>query len=96
MEFACEVVWVALRSPSSFSVALTQENDAMNFFSEDRRRKTQTGWRPKNDEARLEFKKAVLGGGDEKQEDNLVSVQKDIVEAAGRVHTLPNLTGTEQ
>ena len=42
------------------------------------------GWRPKNDEARVEFKKAVLGGGDEKQEDNLVSVQKDIGEAPGK------------
>ena len=54
------------------------------------------GWRPKNDEARKENKKAVLGGGDEKQEDNLVSAQKDIGEAAGRVHTQPTVTGTEQ
>ena len=42
------------------------------------------GWRPENDEAKIEFKKAVLGGGDEKQEDNLVSVQKDIGETAGK------------
>ena len=38
----------------------------------------------------------MLGGGDEKQEDNVVSVQKDIGEAAGRVHTQRNVTGTEQ
>ena len=44
-----------------------------------------TGWRLKKDEAKIEFQKAVTDPKDDKQEENLVTIQKDLEEAAGKV-----------
>ena len=62
-----------------------QEYEAPNYFSARRRRKKWTGWRPKNDEAKIEFQKTVMGKEDDKQEENLGTLQKDIEENAGKV-----------
>ena len=50
------------------------------IFSLDRK-----GWRPVNDEAKIEFKKTVMNKEEEEQKEDLETMQKNIEEAAKRV-----------
>ena len=49
---------------------MIQETEAKNYSPEKKARKKWTGWRPKKDEAKIEFQKAVMRRKDEKQEEN--------------------------
>ena len=74
---------------------VVQEDETLNYFSA-RRRKRWTGWRPDNDEATIEFQKAVMDKNDDKQEENLETIEKCIEEAARNVaHTAQKLTETK-
>ena len=55
------------------------------------RRKKWTGWKPKNDEAKIEFQKAAMRREEEKQEENLGTIRKEIrVAAAKTAHSTKN------
>ena len=56
--------------------AVIQEDEVSNYFTARRRKKKWTGWRPKDDEAKIEFQKAVMRREDEKQEENLGTIEK--------------------
>ena len=55
------------------------------------RRTKWTGWKPKNDEAKIEFQKAAIRREEEKQEENLGKIRKEIrVAAAKTAHHTKN------
>ena len=65
--------------------AVIQEHEEMIYISEKKRTKKWTGWRPKNDEERIEVQKAVMEKGDEPPECNLISTQQEIEKAQSKV-----------
>ena len=55
------------------------------------RRKKWTGWKPRNDEAKIEVQNAAMRREEEKQEENLGTIRKEIrVAAAKTAHSTKN------
>ena len=70
---------------------MTQEDDEQNFFlrKKEKKRKGYAGWRPRDDEAKTEFKKATMcKKDDDEKEGELETIQRSIEEAAKKIaHT---------
>ena len=71
-----------------------QEDEASNYLSA-RRRKKWIGWRPKDDEAKNEFQKALMGRKDENQEENLEMIQHSSEKASRNVARSTKKTNTK-
>ena len=71
--------------------AAIQKHEASKNFLARRRRKKWTGWRPKNDEATIEFQETVMNKENEGHEENLETIQKSTEEAAGSVALTTNI-----
>ena len=55
----------------------------------ERRKRRWAGWRPLNDEAKLDFKEAVMKKKEEDQQEDLETIQKSTEEAATKVEHPP-------
>ena len=57
----------------------------LRILCEEKKKEEKDRMEDKNDEAKIEFQKAVMRKEDEKQEEKLATIQKDMEEAAGKV-----------
>ena len=65
--------------------ARIQEGKSTEHLAERKRTKKWTGWRPRTDEEQIEFKKNVMENGEDRTDEHLAAIQKNIEIAAGKV-----------
>ena len=65
--------------------ARIQEGKSAENYAGRRRTKKWTGWRPRTDEQKIEFKKKVVENGEDKIDENCATIQKYLEIAAGKV-----------
>ena len=71
--------------------APTQEDDGQGYFIHKKKRR-RAGWRPYDEEARSDFKKAAMDQEGDVQNEDLKTSQRGIEEGLGRSLTLRNQT----
>ena len=59
--------------------------ESAEHFAGRKRTKKWTGWRPRTDEQKIEFKKKVVENGEDRIDQNWATIQKCIEIAAGKV-----------
>ena len=62
-----------------------QDEQQADKFPNGRRKKKWTGWKPKKDAQKIDFRKKVIEKGNDKIDEDWASMQKIIEIAAGRV-----------
>ena len=73
------------RGTTTLFFARRQEEEQIERFPKGNRKKKWTGWKPKTDEQRIEFRKKVMVYGDDKIDEDLTTIQKAVETAAGKV-----------